>query len=126
MNAEILSVGTELLLGQVINSDTAYVARSLSSVGINVHYTATVGDNPERLYQAVTDSLARCDLLVTTGGLGPTDDDLTKETVARAAGVPLAMNEDCLATLTRYFAGRYFGENQKKQAVLPVGCTVLQ
>lgn len=125
MNAEILSVGTELLLGQVINSDTAYVARALSSVGINVHYTATVGDNPDRLFQTVTDALSRCDLLVTTGGLGPTGDDLTKETVAQAAGVPLAMNEDCLATLTRYFAGRYFGENQKKQAVLPVGCTVL-
>lgn len=126
MNAEILSVGTELLLGHVVNTDTAYVARALSSIGINVHYTATVGDNPQRLQRAVEESLSRCDLLVTTGGLGPTEDDLTKETVARAAGVPLAMNETCLQELLRYFAGRYCGENQKKQAVLPVGCTVLK
>lgn len=86
MNAEILSVGTELLLGHTINTDTAIVARELSTIGINVLYCATVGDNPGRLEEAVHTALSRSDILITTGGLGPTGDDLTKETVAAAAG----------------------------------------
>ena len=85
MNAEIISVGTELLLGKTVNTDTTIVAKELSGIGINLLYAATVGDNPERLKKAVEDALERSDLLITTGGLGPTGDDLTKETVAQAA-----------------------------------------
>ena len=125
MNAEILSVGTELLLGHAVNTDTAIVARELSTIGINVLHCATVGDNPGRLEEAVQQALSRSDILITTGGLGPTGDDLTKETVARVAGRPLALHEESLRRIEEYFQNRPWGESQKKQAWLPQGCTVL-
>lgn len=125
MNAEILSVGTELLLGHTVNTDTAIVARELSTIGINVLHCATVGDNPGRLEEAVRQALSRSDILITTGGLGPTGDDLTKETVARVAGRPLALHEESLRRIEEYFQNRPWGESQKKQAWLPQGCTVL-
>ena len=86
MNAEIISVGTELLLGQVVNLDTAIVAQELSALGIDLLYSAVVGDNVERLRHAVNTALSRSGLLIMTGGLGPTTDDLTKETTAACAG----------------------------------------
>lgn len=86
MQAEVLSVGTELLLGQTVNTDTTIVAKALSALGIDLLYAAVVGDNVGRLEKAVYDALDRSDILITTGGLGPTGDDLTKETVAAAAG----------------------------------------
>ena len=125
MNAEILSVGTELLLGHTVNTDTTIVARELSTIGINVLYCATVGDNPARLEEAVRQALSRSDILITTGGLGPTGDDLTKETVASAAGKKLVLHEESLWRIEEYFKGRTWGESQKKQALLPEGCTVL-
>lgn len=125
MNAEILSVGTELLLGHTVNTDTAIVARELSTIGINVLHCTTVGDNPGRLEEAVQQALSRSDILITTGGLGPTGDDLTKETVARVAGRPLALHEESLRRIEEYFQNRPWGESQKKQAWLPQGCTVL-
>lgn len=125
MIAEILSVGTELLLGHTINTDTAIVARELSTIGVNVLYCATVGDNPGRLEEAVHAALSRSDILITTGGLGPTGDDLTKETVAAAAGKKLVLHEECLHRIEEYFKGRLWGESQKKQAWLPEGCKVL-
>ena len=125
MNAEILSVGTELLLGHTVNTDTTIVARELSTIGINVLYCATVGDNPARLEEAVRQALSRSDILITTGGLGPTGDDLTKETVASAAGKKLVLHEESLRRIEEYFKGRTWGESQKKQALLPEGCTVL-
>lgn len=125
MNAEILSVGTELLLGHTVNTDTAIVARELSTIGINVLHCATVGDNPGRLEEAVQQALSRSDILITTGGLGPTGDDLTKETVVRVAGRPLALHEESLRRIEEYFQNRPWGESQKKQAWLPQGCTVL-
>ena len=82
MQAEVLSVGTELLLGQTVNTDTTIVAKALSALGIDLLYAAVVGDNVGRLEKAVYDALDRSDILITTGGLGPTGDDLTKETVA--------------------------------------------
>ena len=125
MNAEILSVGTELLLGRTVNTDAAEVAQALADIGVNVLYQSTVGDNPGRLEEAVRQALSRSGLLVTTGGLGPTGDDLTKETIARAAGATLALDEGSLRRIEEYFAGRPWGESQKKQAMLPEGCTVL-
>lgn len=124
MNAEIISVGTELLLGHTVNTDTAYVARELSTAGINLLYNCTVGDNPERLRRAVELALSRSDVLITTGGLGPTGDDLTKETVAAAAGKKLVLDRESLRRIEQYFKGRALGETQKKQAMLPEGCTV--
>ena len=85
MNAEIISVGTELLLGDVVNTDATIVARALTTIGVNLRYTGTVGDNGERLEQALEQALERSDLVITTGGLGPTEDDLTKETIAKIA-----------------------------------------
>ena len=125
MKAEVLSVGTELLLGQTVNTDTTIVAQALSTLGIDLLYAAVVGDNPKRLEDAVHEALSRSDLLITTGGLGPTGDDLTKETVAAAAGRKLVMHEASLERLRSYF-GANIAENQMKQAMLPEGCTVLQ
>ena len=126
MSAEILSVGTELLLGRVANTDTAAVARALADLGIDLLRTEVVGDNDARLFETVRAALERCTLLITTGGLGPTGDDITKETVARAAGLPLQMHEESLRTIEAHFKGRVMDENQKKQAMLPVGCTVFE
>ncbi len=125
MNAEIISMGTELLLGHTVNTDTALVARELSALGINLLFSCVVGDNAERLGSAVEQALERSDLVITTGGLGPTDDDLTKETVARAAGLRLTLDAGSLKRLEAYFAGRTMSRNQIRQAMLPEGCTVL-
>lgn len=124
MNAEIISVGTELLLGHTVNTDTSYVARELAPLGINLLYACTVGDNPERLKAAVFDAFQRSDVIITTGGLGPTGDDLTKETVAEAAGKALKMDAESMRRIEEHFRGRSLGETQKKQAMLPEGCTV--
>ena len=126
MQAEVLSVGTELLLGQTVNTDTTIVAKALSMLGIDLLYAAVVGDNVKRLDKAVHDALERSDILITTGGLGPTGDDLTKETVAAAAGKALALHEPSYKRLMEYFARGGLSENQIKQAMLPEGCTVLQ
>ncbi len=124
MHAEIISTGTELLLGNTINTDSALVARELSALGIDLLFSCVVGDNQGRLLSVLTEALNRSDLVITTGGLGPTDDDLTKETVAKAAGVDLVSHPDSLKRLEAFFDGRPLAENQRKQAMLPEGCTV--
>ncbi|HAH79369.1 MAG TPA: competence/damage-inducible protein A [Ruminococcaceae bacterium] len=124
MNAEIISVGTELLLGHTVNTDASLVARELAPAGIGLLYTCTVGDNPGRLRAALQTALERSDIVITTGGLGPTGDDLTKETVAAVAGKKLVMDRASMERIERYFQGRSLGETQKKQALLPEGCTV--
>ena len=86
MTAEILSVGTELLLGDIINTNAAYIAKELATMGIDLYHQTVVGDNPERLKKALHDAFDRADLVITTGGLGPTFDDVTKETVAAYFG----------------------------------------
>lgn len=126
MNAEIISVGTELLLGQVVNTDAAIVARELSVLGINLLHSCVVGDNPQRLKEAVETAISRSDLLIMTGGLGPTTDDLTKETTAAAAGKKLKLHEESLRRIENYFNESHVSENQAKQAYLPEGCIVLQ
>lgn len=126
MNAEIISVGTELLLGAVVNSDTAIVARALSELGVNLLHSSVVGDNPQRLREAVEMAIHRSDLLIMTGGLGPTTDDLTKETTAAAAGKKLALHEESLRRIENYFNEKQVSENQAKQAWLPEGCYVLR
>ena len=120
MNAEIISVGTELLLGHTVNTDTTIIARELSALGIDLLFSCTVGDNAERLRAALREALSRSDVVITTGGLGPTGDDLTKETIAEAAGVELVLHEESRQRIETYFKGRYCGENQYKQAMLPL------
>ena len=124
MNAEIISVGTELLLGHTVNTDASLVARELAPAGIGLLYACTVGDNPGRLQSALRTALQRSDIVITTGGLGPTGDDLTRETVAEVAGRKLKLDEDSMERIRNYFKGRSLGETQKKQAMLPEGCTV--
>lgn len=126
MNAEIISVGTELLLGQVVNLDTAIVAQELSGLGINLLYSAVVGDNVDRLKHAVNTAISRSDLLIMTGGLGPTTDDLTKETTAACAGKKLVLHQPSLDRILNYFKEKKVSSNQEKQAWLPEGCTVFQ
>lgn len=121
MQAEIISVGTELLLGHTVNTDAAHVARELSALGVDLLQVHTVGDNAARLEAALRGALERGDLVITTGGLGPTDDDMTKEIVARVAEAPLEEHADSLRRLREYFGSRPMGANQRKQAFLPRG-----
>lgn len=122
MTAEIISVGTELLLGNILNTNAQYLSRELADLGITVQRESTIGDNQGRLADFVNEARARCDLLVFTGGLGPTADDLTKETVAACYGDTLAFDEEEWAKITRYFArsGRETSPNNRKQAMVPV------
>lgn len=123
---EIISVGTELLLGNIVNSDAQMLSRKLSELGLNVYYHTVVGDNPERLKWAVEIAKGRADILITTGGLGPTCDDLTKQTLAEAFGKKLVLHEDIADELRAWFArrGQEMTENNLQQAQLPEGCTI--
>lgn len=126
--AEILCVGTELLLGDIVNTNAAFLSRELAALGFAVYHHSVVGDNPSRLSDALTLALSRSDLVVMSGGLGPTKDDLTKETVASYFGLELEMREDCLSEIRAYFArtGRVMSENNAKQAMIPRGARVLR
>ena len=126
MNAEIISVGTELLLGDIVNSNSQFLARELAAYGVDTLYQSTVGDNRERLKQAVELALSRCDMVILTGGLGPTEDDLTRETVAECMGLPLVLHEESDRRIRAYFerTGKEYTENNQKQAMLPEGCVV--
>ena len=127
MTAEILSVGTELLLGNTTNTDARDLSEYLSELGINVFWHTVVGDNPERLTRAVEIARSRADLIITTGGLGPTCDDLTKQVLAAAFGLELYFDETEAAGIRSYFEGRQgvkMTENNLQQAWLPKGCTI--
>jgi len=127
-SAEILCVGTELLLGDIVNTNASYISRRLAALGIPVYRQAVVGDNPERMREAVAGSFARSDCLILTGGLGPTCDDITKEIVAEYFGLPLELNEEALERMKSYFSstGRAMTKNNEKQAMAPRGARVLQ
>ncbi|MDR2421513.1 MAG: competence/damage-inducible protein A [Oscillospiraceae bacterium] len=126
--AEIIGVGTELLLGNIVNTDARDVSVALSRLGINVYFHTVVGDNPERLKQAVAVARSRADILITTGGLGPTYDDLTKQTLAEAFGKKLIFDEDEAEKIRGFFRDRLgrleITENNFRQAMLPEGCVV--
>ena len=121
MRAEIVSVGTELLLGQIVDTNAAYLSKLLPEFGIDVHYRVTVGDNESRLAEALGLALSRSDLVFTIGGLGPTQDDLTKETVAKLVGDEMTLDEDCASRLRAFFAARgiEMPETNLKQAMVP-------
>ncbi len=127
MIAEIVSVGTELLMGQVVNTDAKYIAERLAPMGFQVFYHVTVGDNPGRLTKVIHESIARSDVVLFTGGLGPTDDDLTKETVAAALGLRCEPIPAEVERLTAFFAarGREMAPNNLKQACFPEGAHIL-
>jgi len=127
MNAEIISVGSELLLGQIVNTNAQFLSRHLAEMGINVFYQTVVGDNSVRLLSTIQKAEERADLIIFTGGLGPTRDDLTKETIAAHLGKKLVLNDEAFKGIRQYFLriGREMTENNKKQALVLEDCLVL-
>jgi len=128
MKAEILAVGTELLMGQITNTNAQYISQKLNSIGIDVYYHSVVGDNSGRLKESLLNALNRCDLVIMAGGLGPTQDDLTKETVADVLEKKLVLHEESLERIKLFFdrMKREMTDNNIKQAYLPEGCTVIE
>jgi len=122
-SAEIITIGTEILLGEIVDTNTRYIARTLRGMGVNLFRTMTIGDNAGRIADVIRNAMSRADIVITTGGLGPTVDDPTREAVAKAAGVELEFREDLweqvVAIISRY--GRKPSENQKRQAYIPKG-----
>lgn len=127
MIAEILSVGTELLMGQIANTDAQFISRRLGELGISIYRQCTVGDNPARVLESLKESLSRSDIVITTGGLGPTEDDLTKEMVAQYFGLEMELHQPSLDALKSYMErfGRKMTPNNLKQAYFPKGCIVM-
>ncbi|MDD5823689.1 MAG: competence/damage-inducible protein A [Firmicutes bacterium] len=125
MKVSILAVGTELLFGQTINTNAAYLSKKLQLKGFNVMYHYVVGDNPNRLKQQLADAFEHADMVILTGGLGPTQDDLTKEMVAEYMGAELVLDQRVYEELNAFFAkvGRKMSANNMKQAYMPEGCT---
>ncbi len=123
MNAEIVSVGSELLLGQIVDTNATWMAQRLADLGINLYYKSTVGDNPQRMEEVLTRALERADLVITGGGLGPTQDDLTREVVAQVTGRELVMDPDLLQQIRQRFQrrGLILTANNEKQAYIPEG-----
>ncbi len=124
---EILSVGTELLLGSIANTDAQVISQGLSELGLNVYWHTVVGDNLQRAKEAVAIAKRRADIIITTGGLGPTCDDLTKNILAEAFGKKLVFDEPSAQRIQAYFQriGRAMTDNNLQQAMLPEGCTIL-
>lgn len=125
--AEIIAVGTELLLGNIVNTNARDISQALSAVGVNVFWHTVVGDNPRRLKDALDVARKRADIIITTGGLGPTYDDLTKQTICEAFGKPLVLHQDILDDIRGYFERNVhmkMPSNNVQQAELPEGCTV--
>ena len=127
MIAEIVAIGTELLMGQIADSDAQMLSRELQSLGIAVYHHQVVGDNPQRMREALALALSRSDLVITTGGLGPTQDDLSKEIAAELLGLPMEFDPESWDAIGRYFEkiGRVCPMNNRKQAMFAKGCTIL-
>mgnify|MGYP001096280619 CR=1 FL=1 len=126
-NAEIIAVGSELLLGQIVNTNARFISQQLAELGINVYFHTVVGDNPDRLLSAIKTAETRANVIIFTGGLGPTKDDLTKETIARHLGKNLVMDQDALESIELYFTrtNRVMTENNRKQALVLEGSHIL-
>ena len=127
LTAEIIAIGTEILLGDIVNTNAAYLARGLASLGINTYHQEVVGDNPARVLETFERAFERANLVITSGGLGPTQDDLSKEMGAKYFGVSLKEDVEARAHIERYMyrLGRQITENNWKQALLPEGSIAL-
>lgn len=127
MKVEIIAVGSELLLGQITNTNAQFMSARLAEIGADVYFHTVVGDNPNRLEEVIRHAEKRADVLIFSGGLGPTKDDMTKETIARQIGLSLVNDEEALRQITQYFerSGRIMTENNKKQALVLAGSQVL-
>ena len=128
MNAEIIAIGSELLLGQIIDSNSAWIAQRLAENGINLFYKTVVGDNPERMKEIITKSIERADIVITTGGIGPTQDDLTREIVASCTEKNVVLHKESLEELEKRFRKRGFilTKNNEKQATIPENAIVIK
>ncbi len=128
MKAEIIAVGTELLLGQIVDTNSSHIARQLATVGLDLHFKATVGDNLERVKTTLGNALGRSDIIITTGGLGPTLDDLTREAVAEVLGRPLIFQPHLYDQINDFFkrVGRTMSPNNRKQAYIPEGAIPIE
>lgn len=130
MKAAILTIGTEILFGQIVNTNATYLSKKLQELGIDVMAHHTVGDNPGRVRELVRENFEEADLIITTGGLGPTEDDLTKEMICEVLETPLYLHEESLELMKRRFdklhPGRGMTENNVKQAYMPEGALVLR
>ena len=127
MVVELVSVGTELLLGNIVNTNARYLSEKCAMLGLSVYYQTTVGDNEERLAEVIKTALNRSDIVILNGGLGPTEDDLTKETCAKVMGLPLVTDQHTEERLKEYYKGRKkedLPESNWKQAVIPEGAVV--
>ena len=127
MQAEIVTIGTELLLGEIVDTNSAWIAQRLTTIGLDLYYTTTVGDNLGRISEVLRQSLERSNVVITTGGLGPTVDDVTREAVAAATDRELVMDQELLQEISRYFArrGHHMTENNRRQARLPARARVM-
>lgn len=128
MVAELISVGTEILMGNIVNTNAAYLAEKCAALGLSCYYQDVVGDNEERLTETIKTALSRADILLLSGGLGPTQDDLTKEAAAKVMGKELYLHEESKAAIQRYFEkrGLEITDNNWKQAMVPEGCIVME
>ncbi len=128
MVVEIISVGTEILLGNIINTNAAYLAEKCAGLGLSCYYQDVVGDNEERLTEVIKTALSRADILLLSGGLGPTQDDLTKEVTAKVLGKEMHLDEQSIEAIAAYFAekGIEVTENNWKQAMIPDGAVVVE
>ena len=127
MIAEIVAIGTEILMGQILDTDAQYLSRRLQSLGISVYYHQAVGDNPRRMQETIALALSRSDVVITTGGLGPTQDDISKEIAAKLLGLEMRFDEDNWQAIRGYFdrLGRNCPENNRRQAMFAEGARIL-
>jgi molybdenum cofactor synthesis domain-containing protein len=125
MQAEIVVIGTELLLGQIIDTNAAYLAQQLSSIGVDLYYKSTVGDNKGRIVEVLKLATGRSDIVITTGGIGPTLDDMTRESVAEVVGVSLQLQPHLLEQIKHMMGSRYT-ENNARQAYIPGGSVAIE
>jgi molybdenum cofactor synthesis domain-containing protein len=127
-SAEIITIGTEILLGEIVDTNTRHIARVLRNMGVDLYRTTTIGDNTQRIADAIRHSMERAEIVITTGGLGPTVDDPTRDAVARALGVETEFREDLweqvVEVISRY--GRKPSENQRRQAYVPQGAIAIK
>jgi nicotinamide-nucleotide amidase len=128
MQAEIVTIGTELLLGKIVDTNAAYIAQQLATIGLDLYYKTTVGDNEGRITSVLQQVLARSDVVITSGGLGPTVDDVTRQAVAKAAERELVLDEKLLAQIEARFARHGFtmNENNRRQAYIPQGAIPIE
>ncbi len=128
MRAEIISIGTELLLGEIIDTNAAWLAQQLAAIGVDVYFRTTVGDNVSRIASTIQIAMSRADVIITTGGLGPTVDDMTREGIAQAVGVSLELNHELVEQIRVRFAkwGRAMSDNNVRQAYIPHGATPVE